>query len=60
MLEYKRLKQNDLFSTIKRSIISANTFTVLVHNVRLLSKHVVDIVSDDEIIINDMIGLIEA
>ena len=60
MLEYKRLKQNDLFSTIKRSIISANTLTVLVHNVRLLSKHVDDIVSDDEIIINDMIGLIEA
>ena len=60
MLEYKRLKQNDLFSTIKRSIISANTLTVLAHNVRLLSKHVDDILSDDEIIINDMIGLIEA
>ena len=34
LLEYERLKQNDLFSTIKRNALSGDTVTVLVHNVR--------------------------
>ena len=59
MLEYERLKENDLFSTLKRSIISDDTITILIHNVRSLSKHVNDIVIDSRIMNNDVIGLIE-
>ena len=58
LLEYERLKENDLFSTLKRSIISDDTITILVHNVRSLSKHVNDIVSDSRIMNNDILGLI--
>ena len=57
LLEYEPLKQNDLFSTIKRNTIS-DTLTILVHNVRPLSKHV-DIVSDDTIMNNDIIKFTE-
>ena len=56
MFEYERLKQNNLFSTIKRNAISENTITVLVHNVRSLSKHTDDILNDGIIINNDIIG----
>ena len=38
LLEHERLKENDLFSTFKRSIISDDTITILVHHVRSLSK----------------------
>ena len=38
------MKQNDLFSTIKRNGLSEDTLTSLVHNVRSVSKHVDDIV----------------
>ena len=58
LLKYERLKGNDLFSTLKRSIISDDTITILVHNVRSLSKHVNDIVSDSRIMNNDILGLI--
>ena len=40
LLEYEHLKQNDLFSTIKRNAISGDTVTVLVLNVRSLPRHV--------------------
>ena len=56
MLEYEHLKQNDLFSTIKRNNASDKTITVFVRNVRSLLKHLEDIVSDDRIINNDIIG----
>ena len=59
MLEYERLKQNDLFSTVKRNAISGDTVTVLVHNVRSLPRHVNDILSDNRIINNDIIGFTE-
>ena len=39
LLEYECLKQNDLFSTIKINVISGDTVTVLVHNVRSLPRH---------------------
>ena len=58
-MEYQRLKQNDLFSTVKRNAVSGNTVTVLVHNVRSLSRHVDDMLSDNRIINNDIIGLME-
>ena len=59
LVEYERLKQNDSFSTIKRNTVSNNTITILVHNVRSLSKHVGNIVSDRRIINNDIIGFTE-
>ena len=45
------MKENDLFSSVKRSTISDDTVAVLVHNVRLLSKYVGVIVSDDKVMI---------
>ena len=59
LLEYERLKQNDLFSSVKRNAISCNTVTVLVHNVRSLPRHVDDILSDNRIINDDIIGFTE-
>ena len=59
LLDYERLKENDLYSTLKRIIISDDTITILVHNVRSISKHVKDIVSDSRIMNNDIIGLTE-
>ena len=50
LFEYERLKQNDLFSTIKRNNTSDKTIIVFVHNLRSLSKHIDDIVSDGRII----------
>ena len=44
---------------LKRSIISDDTITILIHNVRSLSKHVNNIVSDSKIMNNDIIGLTE-
>ena len=59
MFEYERLKQNNLFSTIKRNAISKKTITVLVHNVRSLSKHKDDTLDDGIIVNNDIIGFTE-
>ena len=59
MLEYERLKQNDLFSTVKRDAFSGDAVTVLVHNVISLPMHVDDILSDNRIINNDIIGFKE-
>ena len=57
LLEYKHLKENDLFSMLKRSIISDDTILIL--HIRSLSKHVNDIVSVSRIMNNDIIGLTE-
>ena len=59
LLDYECLKENDLCSTLERIIISDDTITILVHNVRSISKHVKDIVSDSRIMNNDIIGLTE-
>ena len=40
--------------------MSDHTIAVFVHNVRLLSEHRNDIVSDDRIINNDIIGFTES
>ena len=50
LLEYKCLKQNDLFSTMKRNAISGNTITVFVNNVKSLPRHVNNIVSEHSIV----------
>ena len=44
---------------MKRTTISHDAITFFVHNVRTVSKHVDDIVSNDIIIINDIIGFTE-
>ena len=54
LLEYERLKENDLFLMLKRRINLDDTITILVQNVRSLSKHVNDIVSDSRIMNNDL------
>ena len=59
LLEYERLKQNDLHPKIKRKNTSEDTVTVLVHNVRSFSRHADDIVSDNRITNNDIIGFTE-
>ena len=59
MLEYEHLKQNDLFSTIKRNAISGDTVTVLVRDVRPLPRHIDVIVSDNRIISSDITGFTE-
>ena len=41
------MKQNKLFSTIKRNTLSHNNSTILVHIVRSFSKDVYDIFSHD-------------
>ena len=55
LLEYERLKQNDLFSTIKTNAISNDTVGVLIHNVRSLARHV----DDSRIINNGIIAFTE-
>ena len=49
-----------MFSSEKKTTISDDTLTIFFHNVRSLSNHLGDIVSDDRIINNDVIGFIEA
>ena len=56
LLKYERLKQIDLFSKIKRNVISGDKVTLLVHDVRSLPRHIDDIVSDNRIINNNIIG----
>ena len=60
MLEYERLKQNDLFSLVKRNAILGDTVTVLLHNEISLPRHVDDILSDIRITQNNIIGFKEA
>ena len=56
LLEYRRLKQNNLFPTIKRNFILFDTVTVYVHNLRSPSRHVDDMVSNIRILNNDITG----
>ena len=58
LLEYGHLKQNDIFSTIKKSI-SGYEVAFLVDNARSISRNVDDIVSDNRIKHNDIIGFME-
>ena len=58
MLEYECLKQHDFF-TVTRNIISDDAIIVFVHNMRSLFKHIDNIVRDNRIINNDIIGCTE-
>ena len=59
LLKYKRVEQNDLFSTIKRNFILGNAVTALAYSVRSLLRHVDDIVSDIKVVNNNIIGFTE-
>ena len=59
LLECECLKQNDLFSAIKRSTISVGEVAVLAHNVRSHLGNVDDSVSDNRFINNNIIGFTE-
>ena len=48
-------KQNNLFATLKVNVITDDALTVLVLNVKSLSKHTDDIVSDKRMIYYDTI-----
>ena len=52
LFEYERLSQNDLFSKMKRNIVSDNAVLVLVYNVRSISRHL----DDNRIIDNEIIA----
>ena len=56
LLEYECLKQNDLFSTTKRNVISGDTVTVLVHNMKSLPRHVGDIIRGNRNMNNNIIA----
>ena len=47
------------FSTVKRYTISGSTVVVLVHNMGSLPRHVDDILSDNRVMNNDIVGFIE-
>ena len=57
LFENERLKQNDLYSTIKTNNTSDDAITVFAFNVRSLSKHIDDIVSDIKILNTGIKGL---
>ena len=57
LLEYGRLQQNDLFSTVKKCL--GDKVTVLVHNARSLPRDVDNILSDNGIINNNIIWFTE-
>ena len=52
-------KQNNLFATLKVDVITDDALTVLVLNVKSLSKHTDDIVSDKRMIYYDTIWFTE-
>ena len=47
------------FSTVNRNSISGDTVTLIVHTVRSLPGHIYDILSDNRIINNNIIGFTE-
>ena len=48
-----------MFYFLKQNAIPGDTFTVLIHNVRSLPRHVDDIVSENRIINSNIIGFTE-
>ena len=59
LLEYQRLKQKNILSTIKRIPFSGVTVTILNSNVRSLSRHPDGIESDNKTINKDIFGFTE-
>ena len=59
LFEYECQKQSDLFFITKRNNISDDTITVFGYNVRSFSKDIDDLIRDDRIINDDIVGLTE-
>ena len=57
--EYERLKEHSIFSEIEKNIVSDETLTFLILNVRSLAKHARDVASDSRILNNDIVSFTE-
>ena len=57
--EYERLRQNSIFENIEKICVTDDTITILLLNVRSLSKHARDIKSDVRLMSNDVLYLTE-
>ena len=53
--EYERLRQNRIFENIEKIIVTDDSITILLLNVRSLSKHSCDIKSEDRLMSNDVL-----
>ena len=53
--EYERLRQNSIFENIEKICVTNDTITILLLNVKSLSKHSCDIETDDRIMSNDVL-----
>ena len=58
-LEYERFCQNSIFENIEEICVTDDTITILLLNVRSLSKHARDIKSDVRLMSNDVLYLTE-
>ena len=58
-LEYERFCQNSIFENIEEICVTNDTITILLLNVRSLSKHARDIKSDVRLMSNDVLYLTE-
>ena len=57
--EYERLRQNSIFENIKKICVTDNTITILLLNVRSLSKHAYGTKSDSRLMSNNELCFIE-
>ena len=57
--EYERLRENSIFKNIEKIIVTDDSITILLLNVRSLSKHTCDIKSDGRLMSNDVLCFTE-
>ena len=57
--EYERLCQNSIFENIEKIIVTDDSVTILLLNVRSLSRHAYDIKSDGRLMSNDVLCFTE-
>ena len=57
--EYEQLRQNSIFENIENICVTDNTITILLLNVKSLSKHACDIKSDGRLMSNDVLYFTE-
>ena len=57
--EYERLRQNSIFENIEKVCVSYDTITILLLNVRSLSKHSCEIKTNVRIMSNDVLCFTE-
>ena len=57
--EYERIRQNSIFENIEKIIVTDDSITILLLNVRSLSKHTCDIKRDGRLMSNDVLCFTE-